>query len=68
MPAVKHYTAEDNGLVQPWEGRVFINPPFGPGVEQWFRKSVHGAARGPDHGSDRALEVGDRDRSVEDSH
>jgi len=29
---------------------------------------VSGAARGPDHGSDRALEVGDRDRSLEDAH
>ena len=24
--------------MQPWEGRVFLNPPFGPGVEQWFSK------------------------------
>ena len=24
--------------MQPWEGRVFINPPFGPGVEIWFSK------------------------------
>jgi len=38
VPAARHYTAQDNGLVQPWEGRVFLNPPFGPGVEQWFSK------------------------------
>ena len=38
MPAARHYTIQDNGLVQPWEGRVFINPPFGPGVEAWFSK------------------------------
>ena len=36
--AARHYTIQDNGLVQPWEGRVFINPPFGPGVEVWFSK------------------------------
>jgi hypothetical protein len=36
--AAMHYTAQDNGLVQPWEGRVFLNPPFGPGVEKWFSK------------------------------
>ena len=38
VPVAKHYTIQDNGLVQPWEGRVFINPPFGPGVEVWFSK------------------------------
>jgi hypothetical protein len=38
VPAARHYTAEDNGLVQPWEGRVFLNPPFGSGVERWFSK------------------------------
>ena len=38
VPAAKHYTTADNGLVQPWEGRVFLNPPFGPGVEVWFSK------------------------------
>jgi len=24
--------------VQPWNGRVFLNPPFGPGVGRWFSK------------------------------
>jgi len=38
VPAARHYTYEDNGLVQPWEGRVFLNPPFGPDVERWFSK------------------------------
>ena len=38
VPAARHYTAQDNGLMQPWVGRVFLNPPFGPGVEQWFSK------------------------------
>ncbi len=27
--AKKHYTIEDNGLIQPWEGRVWCNPPYG---------------------------------------
>jgi hypothetical protein len=38
VPAARHYTAQDNGLVQPWVGRVFLNSPFGPGVERWFSK------------------------------
>ena len=38
VPAERHYTAQDNGLVQPWEGRVFLNPPFGHDVERWFSK------------------------------
>jgi hypothetical protein len=38
VPAGWHHTVEDNGLVQPWQGRIFLNPPFGPGVEVWFSK------------------------------
>ena len=38
VPAARHYTVKDNGLVQSREGRVFINPPFGPGVKVWFSK------------------------------
>lgn len=26
--ATKRYTETDNGLTQPWEGRVWLNPPF----------------------------------------
>ena len=39
VPAARHYTAQDNGIVQPWMGRAFLNPLFGPGVERWFSKS-----------------------------
>jgi hypothetical protein len=38
VPAARHYTTQDNGLVLPWAERVFLNPPFGPGVERWFSK------------------------------
>ena len=38
VPAARHYTSHENGLIQPWQGRVFLNPPFGPGVERWFSK------------------------------
>jgi len=29
VPAHKIYTVEDDGLIQPWHGLVFVNPPFG---------------------------------------
>lgn len=40
--AAKHYTIEDNGLILPWQGRVWLNPPYGREVEKWLRKmSLH---------------------------
>lgn len=40
-----YYTKEDNGLLQAWEGHVFVNPPYSaPGP--WVRKAIDEAARG----------------------
>ncbi|NJL10213.1 MAG: hypothetical protein HC908_08675 [Calothrix sp. SM1_7_51] len=37
VPAKTHYTATDNGLIQEWRGRVFMNPTYScPGV--WMSK------------------------------
>lgn len=30
-PALMHYTIEVDGLVMPWWGNVFVNPPYGRG-------------------------------------
>jgi ParB family chromosome partitioning protein len=38
VPAARRYTTQENGLVQPWVVRVFLNPPFGTGVERGFSK------------------------------
>lgn len=38
--ASKHFTIEDNGLVQTWNGRVWCNPPYSD-IEQWVRKCAH---------------------------
>ena len=41
--AKKHYTIKDDGLFQPWEGRVWMNPPYGPQTKEWMAKfSEHG--------------------------
>jgi hypothetical protein len=32
-----HYTAQDNGLIQPWFGRVWLNPPYGRMTIAWMR-------------------------------
>jgi phage N-6-adenine-methyltransferase len=36
--AEKRYTEADNGLVQPWEGRVWLNPPYSREAVKWLKK------------------------------
>lgn len=36
--ANKIYTKEDNGLVLPWFGRVWLNPPYGSQMKYWVKK------------------------------
>lgn len=36
VQAKNHFTKEDNGLEQPWKGRVFLNPPFS-NSKDWVR-------------------------------
>lgn len=38
IPASVHFTRADDGLSHRWKGRVWLNPPFGPGVGRWFDK------------------------------
>lgn len=41
--ATLHYTINDNGLEQEWEGRVWCNPPYGRQASQWLQKCAeHG--------------------------
>ncbi len=36
--AKRHFTKEDNGLLKPWEGRVWLNPPYGSQTIKWVRR------------------------------
>lgn len=41
--ANKHYSSEDDGLQQPWHGRVWCNPPYGKDAQKWLvRLAAHG--------------------------
>ena len=43
--AEKHYTILDNGLIQPWNGRAWCNPPYGLEAAKWLERCVqHGNA------------------------
>lgn len=48
--AKHHYSIADNGLMKPWFGRVWLNPPYGgPSIlGPWMRRIV-------DHGAGLAL-------------
>ena len=35
----RHFTRDDDGLAQPWEGVVFMNPPYGEVIGDWMRKA-----------------------------
>ena len=41
--AEKHFTINDDGLLLPWFGRVWCNPPYGNNIEVWLNKAaLHG--------------------------
>lgn len=41
VPASMHYTEQDDGLNQPWKGRIFMNPPYGAtNSKVWCNKFI----------------------------
>lgn len=39
--ATKHYTIDDDGLLLPWTGRVWLNPPYGREAAKWLSRMVN---------------------------
>lgn len=39
--AARMLTVRDNGLTAPWEGRVWLNPPFGQQAALWLRRLAY---------------------------
>jgi hypothetical protein len=46
--AKTHYTKADNGLLKPWFGRVWLNPPYGAESVKWVKRLA-------EHGTGTAL-------------
>ena len=43
----KHFTAEDNGLMQDWsKDVVFMNPPYGREISKWIEKALNESLEG----------------------
>src|SRR5262249_9744068 len=40
------YTRAQDGLSQPWTGRVWCNPPYGKGIERWIERAHRVAVKG----------------------
>lgn len=41
--ARSHFTINDDGLAQPWHGRVWLNPPYGDQTTKWVQRlAEHG--------------------------
>lgn len=40
VQATTYYTQEDDGLVQPWNGRVWLNPPYSKGLIDRFVEKI----------------------------
>lgn len=36
--AKQNFTVDEDGLSQDWFGRVYLNPPYGKGMELWIEK------------------------------
>ena len=45
VPARRHITIDQDGLISPWHGLAFVNPPYGKNTPAWMHKCAeHGNA------------------------
>ena len=42
----RFFTREDDGLIQPWTGKVFCNPPYGREIGKWVKKAWESSVEG----------------------
>lgn len=42
----RYYTPEDDGLLQPWNGVCWCNPPYGKTIGKWVQKAYETFAGG----------------------
>lgn len=40
------YSPEEDGLLQKWEGRCWMNPPYGREITKWIKKAYESVAFG----------------------
>ncbi|WP_215844542.1 phage N-6-adenine-methyltransferase [Acidithiobacillus montserratensis] len=46
IPAQVRFTATENGLLQPWHGVVWLNPPYGRAIRLWVQKALQEVQQG----------------------
>lgn len=42
----RFYTREEDGLLQPWDGVCWLNPPYGETIGQWIERAYYAALDG----------------------
>jgi len=40
------FTKEQNGLLQEWKGKCWMNPPYGRGIKFWMKKAYEASQQG----------------------